>query len=130
MKKIIISLFCLLVLCGCTKAPNDFENEDLSVSTGVYTVYNSLDCKITELYLYITGEDKGDNRVGSNGFNVGDNILLTYDGTEDTNLTLEYVAEDGDTGKFDTLHIEETPIWILAPDARTGATVISFTEPE
>lgn len=133
MKKIIALLLCLLVLCGCTKVPEGFDpsgSDSDSSSVGVYQIYNSLGSKVTELYLYETGKDKGDNKVESNGLNVGDNITLKYEGSTDTVLTLEFISEDGETGKFETLHIEEAPINILAPDARTGATVIAFEEPK
>ena len=131
MKKILTSLLCLLALCGCTKVPEDFDPEgSTSPSTGVYQIFNSLDSKVTELYLYETGKDKGNNNVSENGLKVGGNITLTYEGNENTVLTLEYVAENGDTGKFETLHIEEAPITLLAPDARTGPTILAFEKPE
>ena len=75
-------------------------------------------------------KDKGENRVGNDGLKINGNITLTYDGSEDTELTIEYVDENGETGKFETLHIEEAPISLLAPDARTGATILSFEKPE
>lgn len=131
MKKILISLLCILVLCGCTKVPEDFDPEaNNSTSTGVYQIFNSLGSSVVELYLYETGSDKGNNYVSENGLKDGANVTLTYEGNDSTVLTLEYVAENGDTGKFETLHIEEAPITLLAPDARTGATILSFSKPE
>lgn len=135
MKKLLTVLLALLVLCGCTKLPETTDEEvkedETTVTTGSYQVFNSLGVKVTELYLYETGAaDKGENHAGENGLDVDANITLTYDGTDETVLTIEYVDENGGTGKFETLHIEEAPINLLAEDARTGATVISFAIPE
>lgn len=132
MKKLLTILLALLVLCGCTKAP-ETTNEEVKadVTTGTYQVFNSLGVKVTELYLYETGTaDKGENYAGEKGLGVGKNITLTYDGTEETVLTLEYVDEKGGTGKFETLHIEEAPMNLLAEDARTGATIVGWEKPE
>ena len=104
--------------------------ETAETETGVYKVYNVTGSKVTELYLYETGADKGENLAGENGMRNTRSTELTYEGTKETVLTLEYVAEDGTTGKFETLHIEEAPISLIAVDARTGATEISFSQPE
>ena len=45
-------------------------------------------------------------------------------------LTIHYVTESGRTGEFTTLSIEDAPITLLAPDAMTGATPISFSAPK
>ncbi len=44
--------------------------------------------------------------------------------------TLEFTTESGYTGSFDTLHFEVAPISLLAEDALTGATQISFSAPK
>lgn len=123
MKKILSVICLLLVITGCTQSTGDVE---LKESPGKYQIFNSLGEKITELYLYETGKDKGSNRVGDNGLEKGGYIILTAEGTETTKLTLEYIAESGDTGKIESLRIEEVPVNILAPDARTGPTVVEF----
>lgn len=99
--------------------------EGTEVATGKYSVYNATGDVVTELYLYETGSDKGENYAG-NGFAGRDPIELTYEGTESTVLTIEYTTESGFTGKFETLHIEETPISLQVVDATSGATPISF----
>lgn len=129
MKKVLLLLCLLFLMVGCTKAPVESEVE-LKESPGKYQIFNSLGEKIKELYLYETGSDKGNNRVGDNGLDNGKYILLTAEGTEETKLTLEYVSESGGTGKFETLNIEEAPINILAPDARTGSTILEFAKAE
>jgi hypothetical protein len=45
-------------------------------------------------------------------------------------LTLSFKAEGGYEAAFTTLSIEEAPITLLAADAMTGATPISFSKPE
>jgi hypothetical protein len=44
-------------------------------------------------------------------------------------LTLDFVIESGYAGTFATLSIEVAPIILLAHDAMTGATQISFFAP-
>ena len=45
-------------------------------------------------------------------------------------LTLSFKTEGGYEAAFTTLSIEEAPITLLAADAMTGATPISFSKPE
>ena len=45
-------------------------------------------------------------------------------------VTLSFKTESGREGAFETLHFETVPISLLAADAMTGATVISFKAPE
>lgn len=99
------------------------------MGTGVYDVYNVTGETVTELYLTPAGEEKGENLAGE-GMSTEDVLTLTFEGPVDSVLVLEFVTESGVTGKFETLHIEEAPISLLAEDARTGATEISFTKPE
>nr|MCR4883551.1 cytochrome C [Clostridiales bacterium] len=58
-------------------------------------------------------------------------ITSSIPGTEDAHgrLTLTFVTESGYTGTFATLLIAVAPITLLAPDAMTGATAISFFAP-
>lgn len=132
MKKLITVLLALIVATGCTQAPVDSEGDsNTTLATGKYQIFNSLNSKVTELYLYETGSNnKGENRVEDSGLKVGGNTTLVYEASQDTILTLEFVAEDGSTGKFETLSIEEAPMNLLAEDARTGATVLEFAKPE
>ena len=47
----------------------------------------------------------------------------------DTTLTLQFVTWGGKIGIFNTLKIEEAPIYLLDVDTVSGATPISFTAP-
>ena len=134
MKKVIGIILIMLFLLVCYKASENamtiLGTDSKEVSTGKYQIFNSLGSRVTELYLYKTGEEKGKNRIAQNGLNVGEHITLSFDADEDTMLTIEYVTEDGKTGKFSNLAIEEAPINLLAEDARTGPTVLEFVKPE
>ena len=44
-------------------------------------------------------------------------------------MTVAFKTESGYEAKFETLHIETAPITLLALDALTGATPISFSAP-
>ena len=103
--------------------------------TGTYTVYNKTGEKVTELYIFLTGaEDKGENLAGEEGLAADASAELTksidkiLDGSHA--LTLSFKTEGGYEAAFTTLSIEEAPITLLAADAMTGATPISFSKPE
>ncbi len=51
------------------------------------------------------------------------------DKTGELVLTLKFVTESGYEAEFTTLHFENVQINLLAPDAMTGATPISFSMP-
>ena len=78
-------------------------------------------------------EDKGENLVGE-GLAADASIELTksIDKAIEAHgaLTLSFKTESGYEAAFETLSIEEAPITLLAADAMTGATPISFTKPE
>ena len=96
------------------------------VTTGVYTIHNTTGELVSELYVYETGaEEKGENLAGE-GLNDTEKVEVTYEGTTDTVLTLEFTTESGFQGTFETLYIEEVNINLLAADAMTGATPIQF----
>lgn len=128
MKKFFISLLCLIALCGCTKAPEDVEVDD-STATGKYTIYNVTGGTITELYIYEVGSDKGVNIAGE-GIPDGQSMNISKTTSPDAVFVLEFKADNGEEGIFETLHVEEAPISLLAADARTGATAIAFEEPK
>ena len=44
-------------------------------------------------------------------------------------MTIAFKTESGYEARFETLHIETAPITLLAQDALTGATPISFMAP-
>lgn len=105
------------------------ETTAAELATGTYTLYNVTGEKLTELYLYETGADKGENRV-PDGMNNSKKLVLTYEAAADTTLTLEYITESGASAKFETLRVEEVPIAMQIVDAASGATPISFSIPQ
>ena len=121
MKKIVLTVLALvLALALCAGVAEE--------KSGEYTVFNSTGENITELYLY-----KADS--ADKGANLAENFkknkqVITYTGDEKDVLILEFVTESGRTGVFSTLHVEVAPINLLAADAMTGATPISFFKPQ
>ena len=102
--------------------------------TGTYTFYNKTGETVTELYLI-------DNLIGEKGVNYAVNgfaadavSVITRAITPEEkeagySMTVFFKTEGGYEAQFDTLHIEETAITLLAADALTGATKISFFPP-
>lgn len=113
-----------LAACGQPKQPTE---------TGKYAVYNQTGEAVTELYMFEVGKDKGKN-LADGGFANGEKMDLTFEGYSEgdnkTVINLTFVTESGYEASFETLHIEEAPISLLAADALTGPTPISFTAPE
>ncbi len=102
--------------------------------TGTYTFYNKTGETVTELYLVdnLTGE-KGVN-YAVNGFAADAKWVITRTITPEEkeagySMTVLFKTEGGYEAQFDTLHIEVAPITLLAADAMTGATAISFFAP-
>ena len=142
MKKALPFLLSAALLAGCagsTPAASSkpaaseektSEKQEEVQTVGVYTIYNATGEGVTDLYLYPTGSaDKGENyAAGGHGFGDAHAKVLTYDASADPSisLTLEFTTNSGYTGKFETLHIETAPISLIAQDAVTGATQISF----
>ena len=124
MKKIaaLIMVFSLMLSCVCAFA----EGED----TCTYTIFNETGEKITELYVTdnITGE-KSENYAGEEGLDKGAIIEINGTNKEGYVITLSFKTESGYEGAFETLHFETVPISLLAADALTGATPISFFAP-
>ena len=128
---LLLTLLLVSVMAGCgkTAAPAPTTTAAAETATGTYTLYNVTGEKLTELYLYETGSDKGENRI-PDGMKNNKKLVLTYDAAADAALTLEYVTESGVSAKFETLHIEEVPIAMQSVDATSGATPIRFGVPE
>lgn len=102
--------------------------------TGTYTFYNKTGETVTELYLIdnLTGE-KGVN-YAVNGFAADAKCVITRTVTAEEkeagySMTVAFKTESGYEAQFATLHIEVVPITLLAADAMTGATAISFSAP-
>ncbi len=103
--------------------------------TGTYTFYNKTGEKVTELYLInnLTGE-KGVN-YAVNGFPADGKWVITRTVSAEEkeagySMTVSFKTEGGYEAQYPTLHIEKAPITLLAADAVTGATPISFFTPE
>ena len=103
-------------------------------STGTYTVYNKTGEKVTELYLIdnLTGE-KGTN-YAVNGLEPDAKWVITRTVSAEEiaagySMTVSFKTEGGYEAQYPTLHIEEAPVTLLAADAVTGATPISFFAP-
>ena len=117
-------------LCGVLAAA-----EAAKASTGTYTFFNKTGETVTELYLV-------DNLTGEKGVNYAVNgiaadasyvITRTVSAAEieaGYSMTVAFKTEGGYEAQFNTLHIETAPITLLAQDALTGATPISFRAPE
>ena len=104
-----------------------------NIQIGHYTVYNKTGETVKELYFaHNTEEDNGGNWL-QEGLAPDEAVYITrvIPGDADGHhaLTLKYVTESGRTGEFTTLSIEDVPITLLAADAMTGATPISFFAP-
>lgn len=101
--------------------------------TATYTLYNTTGDTIKELYFYENGADKGENLAGDG---MADGATLEVVQKADASVmdskvyTIEFVAADGNTYTFDTLHFETVPVSLLSADAAAGATPIAFSEPQ
>jgi len=148
MKKTLAFLMSVALLAGCSgtaDTPADetpAEDETAAETTeeetaeeevqtvGVYTIYNATGEGITDLYLYPAGSaDKGENyAAGGHGFGDAHAMVIQYDAADDPSvaLTLEFTTKSGYSAQFDTLHIETAPITLLAADALTGSTPLTF----
>ena len=104
-----------------------------SEQVGTYTIYNKTGETVTELTITdnVTGEVTA-NLAGA-GLENDAVSVITYSiaGTEDGShrLTLAFKTESGYEEAFKTLSIETAPITLLAKDAVTGATPITFFAP-
>lgn len=125
MKKLFSILMALFVICGCTKAQE--------TTNGVYEVYNTTGENVVELYIYKKGEDKGENYAAT-PIEANGHVQITT--TEDASkaeeivYTLEFKTEEGESQTFNTLAVEQVSIYLKNLDTQSGATVISFEEPE
>lgn len=100
--------------------------------TGYYTVYNKTGETVTELSLTInaTGEKTVVAMdVPADAVRV---IAFTVSGDVDPHhaLTLAFTTESGYTAAMEKLSVETAPVTLLAAEAMTGATPISFSAPK
>jgi len=99
-----------------------------ALQTGAYTVYNRTGEKVT-----VTVKSNADNSFMRFEMEDGASSDITFSIPASADghgaLTLSFVTEGGYEGAFETLSIEEAPITLLAEDAKTGATDITFFAP-
>ena len=104
-----------------------------NAQVGTYTIYNKTGETVTELYITdnVTGEKSVNYAVNGFAADAVNTITCSLPEGEDGNrrLTLSFKTEGGYEGTFETLSIEVAPITLLAEDAKTGATAISFFAP-
>ena len=130
MKKLIAIALCMALLLGCVSA----LAETAERQEGVYTIYNMTGENVLSLQLIDNVSGAASQVTFDNGgMRSGESMILSHiiPASEDGHhrLTLKFTTESGYEGVFSTLSIEEAPITLLAPDAMTGATPISFTAP-
>ncbi|MCI2046932.1 MAG: cytochrome C [Faecalibacterium sp.] len=102
------------------------------VQNAAYTLRNDTGAKISEVYFYVNGsEDKGEN-LAADGLEADGTVDVAQSYNADTEeaptYTVEYVAEDGTTYVFDTLHFENAIVGMVGAngteaDAAATATV-------
>ena len=134
MKKFLAILLTLTLLaCAFTALAEETPADDEIVDR-VYTLENAMETPITSLYVY---ESKGQNLV-PDGLQPGEQIQVNVSGyylrtPNQTLYTVEFVA-DGQTYAIRTLHVEDlfNVLYLKGtdPDAVSGATVVSFTNPD
>ena len=132
MKKFLAILLTLTLLaCAFTALAEETPADDEIVDR-VYTLENAMETPITSLYVY---ESKGQNLV-PDGLQPGEQIQVNVSGyylrtPNQTLYTVEFVA-DGQTYAIRTLHVEDlfNVLYLKGTDAVSGATVVSFTNPD
>ena len=102
--------------------------------TGTYTFVNKTGETVTELYLVdnLTGE-KGAN-YAAGGFLADASYTVARTVPAEAleagySMAVSFRTESGYEAQFATLHVETAPVVLLAADAMTGATPISFIVP-
>lgn len=152
MKKITAAALAALLAAGCSAAKTEetassaaeeketaqettSEAETLAddeVVVRTYTFENGLDQDIQELHVY---QSKGKN-LAEGGMKPGDQIQVDVAGyylhtPNETLYTVEFVS-GGNTYSIKTLHVEDlfNVLYLTGTDAETGATAVSFTNPD
>lgn len=138
----VAAVLAISMLAGCgassesgTSSENSSSVAQAGEQTASYTVYNTTDETVTELYLYEAGSDEKGENYAQEGLAAGGSVVLTRtaaseDEAKEKTYVLEFTTESGATQKFETLHFEVAPISLLSVDAAAGATAIRFEEPE
>ena len=106
-------------------APMLAQFREAQEDTGSYKLVNTTGTTVSELYVYLNGGEKGEN-LALNGMEDGASVDFTITAPVDASLTLEFTTEADGTKTFETLHIENVTVNLLAADAMSGATPIQF----
>ena len=125
---LLLAIVCLFGACAAmAETPADDE-----IVHRIYTLQNSMETPITSLYVY---ESRGQNLV-PDGLKPGEQVQVNVSGRylrtpNQTLYTVEFVA-DGETYVIRTLHVEDlfNVLYLKGTDAVSGATVVSFTNPD
>ena len=130
-KSLAIFLTLALFVCTFTALAEETPADDEIVDR-IYTLENAMETPITSLYVY---ESRGQNLV-PDGLKPGEQIQVNVSGRylrtpNQTLYTVEFVA-DGETYAIRTLHVEDlfNVLYLKGTDAVSGATVVSFTNPD
>jgi len=130
-KSLAILLTLVFVACACAALAEETPADD-EVVARVYTLENAMETPITSLYVY---ESRGQNLV-PDGLKPGEQIQVNVSGRylrtpNQTLYTVEFVA-GGETYAIRTLHVEDlfNVLYLKGTDAVSGATVVSFTNPD
>ena len=94
-----------------------------------YKVFNTTGEKVTELYITDNATGTKSENYAGEGLAEGEFVEIKGTKKADYEVTLSFKTESGYEGAFATLHYEDVPICLLAADAMTGATPISFSAP-
>ena len=131
-KKSLATLLTLILLASAFATLAEETPADDEIVDRVYTLENAMETPITSLYVY---ESKGQNLV-PDGLKPGEQIQVNVSGRylrtpNQTLYTVEFVA-DGETYAIRTLHVEDlfNVLYLKGTDAMSGATVVSFTNPD
>ena len=105
-------------------------------------MYNTTGEKVTELYVTDNATGEKSENYAAAGLADGESVDIKGTKKPDYVVTLSFKTESGYEGAFTTLHFETVPIWIFSkqtvdaniaaagPDAKSGATPITFKAPE
>jgi len=132
-RKIFALLTALALLLCSTAAFAEAETTAAPVKTGVYSIINKTGETVTEVKITdnVTGAVNVFPTKEDDVLENGNVVVFFFDipEAEDGNhrLTLSYKTESGREETFGTLSIETVTINLLAADAMTGATPISFS---
>jgi len=132
LKKFLAILLSLMLLACAFAALAEETHADDEIVDRIYTLENAMETPITSLYVY---ESRGQNLV-PDGLKPGEQIQVNVSGRylhtpNQTLYTVEFVS-GGETYAIRTLHVEDlfNVLYLKGTDAVSGATVVSFTNPD